>query len=92
MMFVVRRVRASVPVRPSRCTVSVSARPSRIDAAAPGWSRSSDPANRSSTRAARFAESRSQASPQRLADGRVQPFGQMPEHVAQLVYFIPISE
>ena len=32
-----------------------------MDAAAPGWSRSSDPANRSSTRAARSAESRSQA-------------------------------
>ena len=36
MMFVVRRVRASAPVRPSRFTVSVSSRPSRMDAVAPG--------------------------------------------------------
>ena len=36
--------------------------PSRMNAAAPGWSRSSDRASRSSTRAARSAESRSHAS------------------------------
>ena len=29
MMFVVRRVRCSAPVRPRRCTVSVSSSPSR---------------------------------------------------------------
>ena len=34
-----------------------------MDAAAPGWSRSSDPASRSSARAARFAESRSASTP-----------------------------
>ena len=70
-MFVVRSVRCSAPVRPRRCTVSVSSSPSatggrasrrRIDAAAPGWSRSSDPASRASTRAARSAESRFHAS------------------------------
>ena len=37
-MFVVRRVRSSASVIPSRCTVSVSSRPSRMDAATPGWS------------------------------------------------------
>ena len=62
MMFVVRSVRCSAPVRPRRCTVSVSSSPSRIDAAATGWSRSSDPASRASTRAARSAESRFHAS------------------------------
>ena len=61
-----------------------------MDAAAPGWSRSSDPANRASTRAARSAESRSPGIPQRLADRSVQPFGQMAEHVAQLVYLAPL--
>ena len=62
MMFVERSVRCSAPVRPRRCTVSVSASPSRMDAAAPGWSRSSDPASRCSTRSARSAESRSHVS------------------------------
>src|SRR6266540_3289250 len=41
MLFVLRRVRASVGGTPRRSTVSVSARPSRSDAAAPGWVRSS---------------------------------------------------
>ena len=42
MMFVVRSVRCSGPVRPKRSTVSVSSSPSRMDAAAPGCSSSSD--------------------------------------------------
>ena len=62
-----------------------------MDAAAPGWSRSSDPANRSSTRAAPSAESRSQASRNALPTESVQPFGQMAEHVAELVQFMPMS-
>ena len=61
-----------------------------MDAAAPGWSRSSEPANRFSTRAARSADSRSQASRNALPTESVQPFGQMAEHVAQLVYLAPL--
>ena len=37
-------VALSAPRTPSRVTVSVSSRPSRSDAAAPGWLRSSSPA------------------------------------------------
>ena len=70
MRFVVRSVRCSAPARPRRCTVSVSSSPSRMDAAAaPGWSRSRDPASRSSTRAARSAESRFHASRNGRDDG-----------------------
>ena len=39
MALVDRRVRARVGGTPSRLTVSVSARPSRSDPAAPGWDR-----------------------------------------------------
>ena len=42
MMFVVRSVRCSGPVRPKRSTVRVSSSPSRMDPAVPGCSSSSD--------------------------------------------------
>ena len=86
MRFVVRSVRCKAPVRPRRCTVSVSSSPSRMDAAAPGWSRSSDPASRSS--APRRATRRIEVPgiPQRLADIPVQPLGQMADHVPVLVH------
>lgn len=45
--FVDHSVDHTLPVIPSRVTVSVSGRPSRIDAAAPGWLRSRSPANAS---------------------------------------------
>ena len=74
MMFVVRSVRCNAPVRPRRCTVSVSSSPSRMDAAAPGWSRSRDPASRSS---------RIEAS-QRFADRGVSRSGRWPELMGTL--------
>ena len=84
MMFVVRNVRWSAPVRPRRCTVSVSSNPSRMDAAAPGCSRSSDLASRSSTRAAR-CRIQVPRIPQRLADRDVQPLGEMADDVPPLM-------
>ena len=60
MMFVVR----SGPVRPKRSTVSVSCSPSRMDAAAPGWSSSSERA-----RCSRARPSRSHAYDGRARDG-----------------------
>jgi hypothetical protein len=53
--FVDLRVRASVGGTPRQMTVSVSARPSRNDAAAPGWERSSSRANARSSASARSA-------------------------------------
>jgi hypothetical protein len=46
--LVLRRVRARVGGTPRDSTVSVSSKPSRNDAAAPGWVRSSSPARVSS--------------------------------------------
>ena len=58
MMFVVRSVRYSGPVRPKRSTVSVSSSPSRMDAAAPGCSSSSDQRLAAGPASDRHADSR----------------------------------
>ena len=57
MELVERSVRASVGGTPRRSTVSVSVRPSRSEAAAPGWVRCSSFANASSCASARIADS-----------------------------------
>ena len=54
-------------------------------AAAAGWSRSGDCGNRSHTRSARSAESRSEASREALLTEVVQPFREMADHVAEPV-------
>ena len=61
-----------------------------MDAAAPGWSRSSEPANRFSIRAARSADSRSQTSRNALPTDACSRSGRWAEHVAQLVSFMAL--
>jgi hypothetical protein len=51
--FVDCSVRLSDPLIPSRVTVSVSVMPSRSEAAAPGWDRSSSPASERNSSSAR---------------------------------------
>ena len=55
-----------------------------MDAAAPGWSRSSEPANRFSTRAARSADSRSQASRNALPTEACSRSGRWPSTLRSL--------
>ena len=83
--FVLTSVRLSRPRTPRRVTVSVSSRPSRSDAAAPGCERCSSPTSTSRrSRAASWSSSAHAWRSRRRTSGRSRS-GRWSEHVALLV-------
>src|SRR5262249_48861117 len=89
MLLVLRSVRATVGGTPRRSTVNVSDRPSRSDAAAPGWARSSSLASASSWGLGGQGGLGVVGAAHLRGDRRGEPVGQPIGHVPQFVDLAP---
>ena len=85
MAFVVRSFVYNVPAMPKRWSVRVSSRPSRTEAAAPGWSVSREAARRSSCRCACAASPCRPRIPQHRGHIRVQMLREVAQNVASFM-------